>query len=401
MSRNLINNEPGRFVRPAGYFNDELELENQSISDSDEQPDAESTRAPDQPRDPTAVAPRFAMTQIENPAVKANIAALNLITELRAKDWKEARMKWPNWKRLLINLLEMNHGLTQQQKYSILLAKGGWMIQKIAFDRPPLPDETSATLETAEPSFDNLIQRFEHHLDRHANFVIDIETFQKATQEEEENMADFVTRLQDLGKLCRFPDAEMMIKAQILKGARQKNELVKQCLVNENITVEKLEAFGSRLELYTKEFDIKSEHDTYNVKPEVVGALKVGDTGTRQETTARANSEWRDRGYATFKQHDNTRGRTFTPQNVPSPYNRQVSYNSRYRDSGSERSDEVCTKCGLNCLMRGCPARGADCKKCGKLNHFARCCKSDRRNDRIGHVAMERNIEVKPNDDYD
>ena len=36
--------------------------------------------------------------------------------------------------------------------------------------------------------------------------------------------------------------------------------------------------------------------------------------------------------------------------------------------------DKMCIRCKLNHPQRKCPAIGKKCKKCGKMNHFARAC---------------------------
>lgn len=360
-------NESGRFVRPPGFFKNEQDGDESDSSSSDDSSDSSDEEME-----------REEPNNLIN--AKANMTALNLIPELKAKDWKEARMKWPNYKKLMISLLEMNSGLSQQQKYSILLAKGGVMVQKVAFDRPILSGETKASAGKVEPAFDNLIYRFEHHLKQHANFVIDIESFQEAKQEDSENMADYVARLQDLAKLCQFPDAELMIKAQILKGAKQKHELVKQSLVNELITVEKLEAFGSRLELFTQEFNKKPNEPA----TETIGALKGSRETDKNSRFNSQPSELRDRGYVTFNER-----RGESERYTSTPYTRQSRYSTNYSEARGNRFTYTCYKCGLDCRARGCPAKGNDCSKCGKSNHFARCCRS-RNNERISQIEMER-----------
>ena len=42
-------------------------------------------------------------------------------------------------------------------------------------------------------------------------------------------------------------------------------------------------------------------------------------------------------------------------------------------------SKSLCKNCGLQHLKKQCPAFGKQCRKCNKLNHFAKCCRGAKR----------------------
>ena len=49
------------------------------------------------------------------------------------------------------------------------------------------------------------------------------------------------------------------------------------------------------------------------------------------------------------------------------------------RDSSDPPSKTVCNNCGSQHPKKQCPAFGKQCRKCNKLNHFAKCCRSTKR----------------------
>ena len=51
----------------------------------------------------------------------------------------------------------------------------------------------------------------------------------------------------------------------------------------------------------------------------------------------------------------------------------QMNTNVRKRQSNR---DHRCSKCNYKHAGRPCPAKGKQCRKCRKLNHFASCCKT-------------------------
>ncbi len=48
--------------------------------------------------------------------------------------------------------------------------------------------------------------------------------------------------------------------------------------------------------------------------------------------------------------------------------------------SRQQRQQTECGYCGGEHIHQKCPARGAECMKCGKRNHFARVCRSGKPN---------------------
>ena len=58
---------------------------------------------------------------------------------------------------------------------------------------------------------------------------------------------------------------------------------------------------------------------------------------------------------------------------------RNVTNTKRPHDSSDPPSKAVCNYCGSQNPKKQYPAFGKQCRKCNKLNHFAKCCRSSKR----------------------
>ena len=61
------------------------------------------------------------------------------------------------------------------------------------------------------------------------------------------------------------------------------------------------------------------------------------------------------------------------------PTQRNSTSTQRARDSTDTPNKIQCNNCGLQHPKKQCPAFGKQCRKCNKLNHFAKCCRSTKR----------------------
>lgn len=104
-------------------------------------------------------------------------AMLNLLPAFPEKlSWNESREKGGPWIRLFKRVLELHPGRrTQEQKATLLLARGEATIQKIAFNQRAAPNETKGQ------EFENLIKRCEHYFEKNSldDILIYAETLEK------------------------------------------------------------------------------------------------------------------------------------------------------------------------------------------------------------------------------
>ncbi|KAK3720930.1 hypothetical protein QZH41_014537, partial [Actinostola sp. cb2023] len=179
----------------------------------------------------------------------------------------------------------------------------------------PDVDEIFDTLpDTGEDDdFDTAVEKLNQYFSPKTNTTYEVYNFRQAKQKEGEMLYSFHTRLRQLSKYCAFPDTDKEIKEQIILSCSS-NSLRRKTL-RDDLNLVNLLKHGRALEL--------SETQAKEVEP-------VAPSQT-------------------------------------------TSYN-RYAPNKTEK----CGNCGGDFPHRGpCKAKGKICNSCGKLNHFARVCRSN------------------------
>ena len=150
--------------------------------------------------------------------------------------------------------------------------------------------------------------------------------FRQARQQPQETLDQFATRLRQLASSCEFASVDKEIKSQIILSCSS-SRLRRRALREPTITLKALLDLGRAMELSeTQASGIESQSST------------------------------------PFDEVNYTRASQRSPAREP------ISRSS------------TCGHCG-NAYPHpqdqlSCPARGAECRACGKLNHFARVCRS-------------------------
>ena len=153
--------------------------------------------------------------------------------------------------------------------------------------------------------------------------------FRKETQHKEEDVATYATRLTLLADKCEFANKDTEIRRQIVQG----------CI-------------SSRLRRKALESDLTLD-----------GLLKIARA--MEQANLRINHSVQEEVKAVGPRDRSKKAL----QNSHSTQNRQT-------------SSQKCYFCGRAYPHEGvCPAKGKDCKKCGKSNHFAVVCRSSQAKD--------------------
>lgn len=280
-------------------------------------------------------------------------------------NWNEAREKWLTWKKLFERALELKcFGKSQREKETILLMRGGNMIQDIAFNQQPAPGETlEVGTEQEMPVFDNLLKRCEYYFTINSHVVIDVERFRNIKQKEGESFCTFVANLRRLATLCSFGgNVEQEIKMQIMHGAQDRQFLIQQGICQDKSLAE-IEAIGVRLEMTRSMFP---QPDTSEVKKEPENKEELNAIQShRHKDDNRAGGKWSARPQSN-RGWQSDRGR-----------------DHRYQSNGNQYTNEngsKCGQCGMNHRPRDCSAYGKRCHNCGKMNHFESVCRQKRIN---------------------
>lgn len=333
---------------------------------------------------------------------KVTTAQLSMIPELKATDWQSLRLKWETWKRMLLNVFELNDEVPQNQKKAILISKGGPMVMRIAFESEKAPKETNEENSQGEKRvFENLLTRCEHQISLHANKVFDMANLMSARQDEKESIEEFLRRLRDMAKLCDLKEKneEELVKARLLAGSKESKRLQEySVMMQKSMTAEELATMGASLALIASNEakQEKSVVDTNVKENEIVAA--VGFEGGRQQDFRRRNFEYNNNRRFPNDRRQGWSNRTFNRG--------QKMSNGRYEKPGFnvQRNQDPCKSCGLSCQQGKCPASGKRCNRCGGMNHYARVCfeKSSTRDQgpRVSNVVPDK-VKSESDEDFD
>ena len=200
------------------------------------------------------------------------------------------------------------------QKRAFLLYQAGEATQEI-FD----------TLEETGDDYKTAIEKLDEYFTPKKNVDYEIFQFRQAKQNNGETTDQFATRLRKLAAHCEFHDLDQEIKTAIIQNGQSKH-LRRFALRQDKVTLKDLLSKARALE--------NSEREAKGIEE------KLASASLRDEVD-------------------------------------EANYISRphLRQSGQQ-----CRNCGLAWPHRNspCPAQGQTCRKCNKLNHYARVCRSAR-----------------------
>ena len=218
--------------------------------------------------------------------------------------------KWNNWQSDFDMYLTASGITDPTRKRALLLYQAGPRVREIF---KQIPDTgTSADYDTSK-------DKLKAHFDPQKNKRYEVYRFRQATQESNETLDQFHTRLRTMAETCEFMDIEFEIEEQIIIGGRS-SKIRKRALRDPTFDLKAMLIEGRR-----------DEQSTFQTKEIESKETKDGETNRLAQ------------------QHGN---------NI-----------SNYKST--------CKNCGREFPHKGaCPARGKTCNNCGKPNHFATVCRA-------------------------
>ena len=252
--------------------------------------------------------------------------------------------KWNNWQSDFDMYLTASGITDPTRKRALLLYQAGPRVREIF---KQIPDTgTSADYDTAK-------DKLKAHFDPQKNKRYEVYRFRQATQESNETLDQFHTRLRTMAETCEFTDIEFEIEEQIIIGGRS-SKIRKRALRDPTFDLKAMLIEGRR-----------DEQSTFQTKEIESKETKGGETNRLAQ------------------QHGN---------NI-----------SNYKST--------CKNCGREFPHKGaCPARGKKCNNCGKPNHFATVCRAKqdpiriprktRKNKQHGHKNI-RTLDTEQNSSSD
>ncbi|KAL6462444.1 hypothetical protein MHYP_G00288660 [Metynnis hypsauchen] len=180
--------------------------------------------------------------------------------------------------------------------------------------------------------------RFETYVTPKANPIFARYKFHEKIQGNSESFDQFVTELRLLVKDCGYPNGDEMVRDRIVFG------------INSPRIREKLLCYGSGLTLENA-IDIARSHELSQQQLKTM----VFPTANQASQSVHAVNRWTNKAAHTR-------------------HGRKVAGGAD--DDGAVRSKE-CGACGrAHSRTEDCPAKGRQCNKCKKFNHFAKVCRA-------------------------
>ena len=269
--------------------------------------------------------------------------------------------KWKVWKRAF-NLYLISKNITNdQQKLALLLHTGGLDFQELYYSLVP---------ETEQKTYDEGITVLTNHFTPQCNEPFERHLFRQMEQKEGETIAQFVCRLRRKVANCNFHNVDECIRDQLIDKCRNVSLRRKFLEQTGNVTLANLESVARSFEAVEKQMECMNSP----TQPTDVNAINT-DVNVIQKYGKNLNST-----------SDSGRNRTF----------------NRGNNSSNKSNEVTCYRCGNKGHMQrdeNCPAKKAECSKCGIRGHFASRCRTDMTNYRRRNRAY--NVEEPgPADDF-
>ena len=210
------------------------------------------------------------------------------------------------------------NGITDKaKKRALLLYQAGARVREIFRQIPDNGDDKD---------YDKAVEKLNEYFEPQKHRLYEVYKFREARQDVSETLDQYYTRLRSLSTRCEFADPDFEIMVQIVLCGRY-NRLRKQALRDPKLTLKDLLVLGRQCER-SRQQAAEIEENTRN-----------NQTGMNDDAVVDA------------------------VRNTP---------------AGKTSQKGVCRNCGAEWPHNTgiCPAKGKECRKCSKLNHFARVCRS-------------------------
>ena len=263
--------------------------------------------------------------------------------------------------------------MNNEKKINDLFLFGGFELEEI-YNQHKQENDT----------YKQVVDKLKGHFNPKANIQLNRFTFRNQEQYEEESFDDYVTRVKEVAKTCGFEKEDEEITSQVIQrcrsdklkakaisdGTTELAKLVNMGRLDESISVQLKQLSVNKSTGLTDDEQFKSLRDAR------VNAVKNVSFSnlSKKHIQSDATENFKSFGQQSYRNEGSKQGGSS-----------QYSTNKR-----------KCKYCSYDFPHRNgadCPAKGAQCRKCGLLNHYERCCPKK------GSVSIK-NIEVE-NDSSD
>ena len=243
--------------------------------------------------------------------------------------------RWKKWVHGFEYYLVASAVADKKQQRALLLHLAGPDVQEI-FE----------TLSDTGDDYKTALDKLNVYFEPQKNISFERHTFRQASQQQQEPITDYVTRLKTLAATCEFPNKEEMIRDQVVDKCYSA-KLRRRLLQEPSLTLDKVISIGRALEVACEQARTIENASTS-------AAATLNSVHSRRRPT-----NHRMRPKQSFP-------RSRKPQN-----------------SGTDgQARPVCYCCGESghkAKNPNCPALKATCNACHMIGHFSRVCQSSKK----------------------
>ena len=188
--------------------------------------------------------------------------------------------------------------------------------------------------DAARNDFDGVVKKFDDHFIPSRNVIHERANFHRRDQKQGESIEQYVRCLHELAEHTAFADKQDTIRDRLVLGVLDR-DLSEKLQLKENLTLKDAVTLARQHERVKSELCQQRQMGTDS---QVARVQMSGQFGKN------------------FQRH--------RPKRFPQ------------KKEEDKKKEGKCGKCGLVHERKACPAYGKQCRKCGKLSHFARVCYS-------------------------